>query len=90
MGFLAGFYKPYDEKDTARHDLPLEPFARIHPFIIDEARRMLEILEAVEWRWTITEIQQQPAALLDAIIDLKSTGIKMREQMKDQQEGKNF
>lgn len=50
--------------------------------------RILEILEMVEWKWTITEILDQPDAILNAVVSLKSTGLKMRAQIDEQKKGK--
>jgi len=45
-------------------------------------------MEACEWKWTLSEAMQQPAALLDAVVRLKSTGLKMRRQIEKEKEGK--
>lgn len=68
-------------------DIGLEPFQHIHPALIDEAMRVLEVLELFP-TWTITQILDQPRALLDAVVSLKSTGTKMQRQLEDEKKGK--
>jgi hypothetical protein len=64
-----------------------EPFKNIHPSLVDEAMRVLEIMEIFP-QWTINEILEQPAALLDAVVSLKSTGLKMKSQIEQAKQGK--
>lgn len=49
--------------------------------------RILEISEAFP-NWTITQILEQPVALLDAVVALKSVGMKMRQQIEDEKKGR--
>jgi hypothetical protein len=49
--------------------------------------RVLEILEMFP-NWTITDALSQPDALLNAVVSLKSTGLKMARQIEDQKNGK--
>ena len=49
--------------------------------------RILEISEAFP-AWTITQILEQPIALLDAVVTLRATGMKMKHQVEDQKAGK--
>ena len=49
--------------------------------------RVLEVSEAFPG-WTITQILEQPVALLDAVVTLKSIGTKMRQQIEDEKKGK--
>lgn len=62
--------------------------AGMPPSLVDLAWRVLQVLKVVEWKWTITEILEQPAALLDAVVELESLGQKMRGQMDEQKQGK--
>jgi hypothetical protein len=55
--------------------------------LFEPARRVLEISEAFP-AWTITQILEQPTALLDAVVTLKSIGMRMRRQQEDKKEGK--
>jgi hypothetical protein len=48
--------------------------------------RILEISEAFP-SWTITQIQDQPMALLDAVVTLKSVGLKMKQQEDERKAG---
>ena len=49
--------------------------------------RLLEIHEAFP-EWTITQIYEQPVAVLDAMVTLKSEGMKMKRQKEDEKAGK--
>lgn len=81
---MADFYT--SEEETG--DLPLEPFAGLHIETISVAQRILQVLEACEWKWTINEILDQPVELLDTIINLRANGMRMKMQMSNKKEGK--
>lgn len=81
---MAAFYTVED--DTG--DLPLEPFAGIHAGYMEEAKRILKVLEACEWKWTINEILEQPADMLDTIVTLRATGLRMKQQVNNKKSGK--
>jgi hypothetical protein len=53
------------------------------------AQRVLEILEMVEFRWTINEVLEQPQALLDDVIALRMIGNKIKTQRQAQQAKEN-
>lgn len=53
-----------------------------HP--LDDVTRILSILEAVDWRWSIAEILDQDEAWLDDILAMKTVGEKIKSQMKKQ------
>lgn len=82
MRFLAQLYC-----SEPTSDLPLEPFKGIHPSVLESAMRCLEIHEVFP-EWTITEILAQPADILDAMVALKSTGLKMARQIEEEKQGK--
>jgi hypothetical protein len=62
-------------------------FNNIPPELLDPAMRILEISEAFP-NWTITQILEQPVALLDAVVTLRATGMRMKRQLEDQEKGK--
>lgn len=53
------------------------------------ARRVLEILEMVEFRWTIAEILEQPQVLLEDVMALRMIGNKVKTQRTAQQAKEN-
>lgn len=75
-GRLAQFASP---PGTA--DLPLpDDAARQLRGDPDLAMQMLAYLEAVEWKWTITQILEQPEALLEDVLTLAGwTGVLRRQ-----------
>lgn len=50
--------------------------------MFEQVKRVLTVLEIVEWKWTVKEILEQPADLLDYIITAKSAGENIRIQRK--------
>lgn len=81
---LAEFYTGEQNSDIP----PLEKrFNSIPPDLLEPALRVLEVSEAFP-NWTITQILEQPVALLDAVVTLKSIGLKMRQQVEDEKKGK--
>ena len=46
-------------------------------------KRLLVILEAVEWRWTLSDILAQPEGLLADVISLKALGEQIARTMKN-------
>jgi len=55
---------------------------------LNEARRILPILEFCEFHWTPTEIKAQPAGLLEALITLKANGMRLKTQTENKKQGK--
>lgn len=80
MRWLSEFYKD-NSKDNA---LPEDFQMGVPVHLIEQAKRVLSILEAVEWKWTPIQILEQPAELLDAVLSLKTNGEKVRRQLQEQ------
>lgn len=54
---------------------------------INEAWRLFTLLEAVEWKWTITEMLEQPEALLEAVLSIRALAGRI-ERQKDKRRGR--
>jgi hypothetical protein len=46
------------------------------------------VLEACEWAWDINTILDQPKPLLDAVVALKATGMRLKRQAENKKQGK--
>jgi hypothetical protein len=49
----------------------------------DISPHVLAVLEAVEFRWTILDVLEQPQAILDDVLMLKSVGQKLARMRKN-------
>lgn len=75
---LAAFYGG----DTSNFDLPATvPLA---PDVVDESFYVFSVLEAVEWKWTVNDVLEQPEALLENILTLASIARKVKGQIDEQ------
>jgi hypothetical protein len=70
------------------NDLPDEYFGlgAIPPEILSISADLLFILEALDWRWPITTILEQPADLLYTVLRMKSIGEILRRQHESENE----
>jgi hypothetical protein len=84
VGWLANFYT----SDDSTGDLPIEPFAGIPVEHLEAAQELLQVLEACEWAWDINTILDQPKPLLDAVVALKATGMRLKRQAENKKQGK--
>ena len=59
------FYGKHDRDD-------IYPDIEIGEDDLEQAWELYALLEAVEWKWTIADIQAQPARLLKAVLAVKN------------------
>lgn len=54
-------------------------------FLHDEAaaRRIFTYLEAVDWKWTIVDVLEQPLGLLEDVLTLKALQQRVERALKD-------
>lgn len=55
-------------------------FGNMSDELLTLAKRVLQVAEFVEWRWTFKEILEQDEELTDAVMYMKSIGERMRKQ----------
>lgn len=55
---------------------------------MEMAKTLLPILETCNWQWDILTILEQPKPLLDAIVSLKATGMRLKRQKENREKGK--
>jgi len=53
--------------------------------MLERAKQILMVLEMTEFRWTILDVLAQPEQELDAVMNLKATGEKIRIQARNNQ-----
>jgi hypothetical protein len=53
----------------------------------DLAYNVWSILEAVQWRWTIVEVLEQPEALINDVLMIAAMSAKMRKAERDNANG---
>jgi hypothetical protein len=46
---------------------------------VEEVKRVLSVLEAVEFRWTIQQVLDTPESWLDDVLTMKATGEKWKQ-----------
>ena len=54
---------------------------------LEVVKRILSILEASDWNWTIQDVLDQPEALTDDVLLLKSVGEDWKNIREQEQEG---
>lgn len=66
-------------------DFPDEQFGlgNIPLVVLSQALEILQILEIVDWKWDINTILAQPAELLQAVLQMKVIGEKLRKEHSD-------
>jgi hypothetical protein len=52
--------------------------------LLEPALELLMLLEAVDWKWDINTLLEQPADLLKAVLRLKVIGEKLRKSKTEQ------
>jgi hypothetical protein len=55
---------------------------------LDEARRILQVLEFCNFQWMPSAIRKEPKELMDALVALKANGERLKTQVKNKEEGK--
>ena len=61
------------------------PLRLHHP--VEAVRKVLAVLEAVDFKWTIEEVLDQDEAWVDDILALKSTGEDWQRIRQEQEDG---
>lgn len=52
------------------------------PAPLDTAWKVFTWLEAVEWRWTITQLLEQPEDLLESVLTIRALASRIERQKK--------
>ena len=61
-------------------------FYKVPADVLERSKQVLLVLELVEFRWTILDVLAQPEPELNAIIQLKTLGERIRSRSRNTQE----
>lgn len=65
-------------------DDPLETLAKFPPEMLALGLKLLAWLEAIDWKWDIVTLLNQPMEWLELVFALKALGVDIREELRKQ------
>lgn len=74
----------YGETPRGDPDDPLETLAQFPAEMLERGLKLLSYLEAIDWKWDLVTLLEQPETWLELVFALKMLGESFREQERKQ------